>query len=80
MIDVETRKPVVVNSGGTGGPYIMIPLDQLQTVESMLRAHNVYHWTDTDSISLDGKPAIIVVNLGREGNAALAQQLLDSVS
>jgi hypothetical protein len=80
MIDLETRKPVVVRSGGTGGPYIMLPLDQLQAVESVLRAHNVYHWTDSDAISLDGKPAIVVVNLGRGSDAALAQQLLDSVN
>lgn len=80
MIDVTTQEPIVVHDEGTGGPYIMVPLDQLEAIEGILRANNVSHWTDSDAISLDGEPAIVVVNLGRDANAHLVHRLLDAVN
>jgi len=80
MIDLTTQEPIVVHTEGTGGPYIMIPLDQLDAVEAILQANHIYHWTDSDAISLDGKPAITVINLGRGANTSLVQQLLNAAS
>ena len=65
---------------GNGGPYIMVPLDQLGAVEAVLRNNRIGYWVDSDAISLDGKPAVIVINLGRGANAAPIQQLLDAVN
>jgi hypothetical protein len=78
MIDSETRERVVVSAEGTGGAYIMLPFDQVGDIEAILRGNGVPFWTDSDSISLDGGPAIIVVNLGREADVSRVQQLLDA--
>jgi hypothetical protein len=42
-----------------------------------LDRHSVHYWVDADAISLDGKPAIVVVNFGRAGDASRIQALLD---
>lgn len=78
MIDVTTHERIIVHTEGTGGPYIMVPLDQLSAVEQVLRANRIGHWTDSDAISLDGKPAVVVINLGRGANATAIQRLLDA--
>lgn len=79
MIDSETQERIVVHSEGTGGPYIMILLDQLDAVEAILRDKGISYWVDSDAISLDGKPAIIVINLGRGTDPMAVQQMLDAV-
>src|SRR4051812_48030426 len=48
MIDTTTQERIVVHAEGSGGPYIMVPLDQLQAVETILRDNGISHWTDTD--------------------------------
>lgn len=80
MIDVTTQEPIVVHTEGTGGPYIMVPLDQLEAVEAILQRSGISHWTDSDAISLDGRPAIAVVNLGRGADAGRIQRLLDTAA
>ena len=78
MIDSETRERIVVSAEGTGGPYIMVPLDQVADIEGILRGDKIPFWVDSDAISLDGEPAIIVVNLGRGADVNRVQQLLDA--
>lgn len=80
MIDSATQEQVVVRNGGSGGPYIMIPVDQVNVVEVILGNHKVPYWVDSDAISLDGKPAVIVINLGRGADAGRIQRLLDASS
>ena len=55
----------------------MVPVSQLVRVREQLDRHEIRYWTDAHAISLDGKPAIVVVNFGRAGDAARIQQLLD---
>jgi hypothetical protein len=78
MIDAKTKKPLRVSTDGTAGPYIMVPVSQLDTVRGLLSSHDVRHWVDEDAISLDGEPEIAVVNLGRGADAAAVQKLLDT--
>jgi hypothetical protein len=78
MIDSETRERVVVSTPEMGGAYIMLPFDQVADIEAILRANEVPFWTDSDSISMDGEPAIIVVNLEPEADVSRVQQLLDA--
>lgn len=79
MIDSETEERIVVHTEGTGGPYLMVPLDQLDAVETVLRNNRIKYWVDSDAISLDGKPAVIVINLGRGADPVPVQALLDAV-
>ena len=78
MIDSATREKMVVSTDGVAGPYIMVPVDQLERIESILGNNNVTYWVDADAISLDGKPEITVINFGRAANVARIQRVLDS--
>ena len=56
----------------------MLPLDQVADIEGILRSGNIPFWVDSDAISVDGEPAIIVVNLRSEADVNRAQHLLDA--
>jgi hypothetical protein len=56
----------------------MLPLDQVADIEGILRGGNIPFWVDSDAISVDGEPAIIVVNLRSEADVNRVQQLLDA--
>ena len=77
MMDAQTQEPVVVSKDGDAGPYIMVVLAQLDRVTGVLRDNGIAFWVDEDAISLNGKPEITVVNLGRGVDAARVQQMLD---
>ncbi len=46
----------------------MVPVPQLDKVRKLLDDHEVRYSADEDAISLDGKPEIVFINLGRCGN------------
>lgn len=77
MTDAATQKPLVVSTDGTAGPYIMTPVSRLDSIRRLLDAHNVSYWVQEEAISFNGAPAIAVVNLGRSGEAAAVQGILD---
>jgi hypothetical protein len=77
MIDVSTHARLRVNTEGTAGPYIMVPLSQLDGIKAMLDENKIGYWVDEDAISLDGKPEIAVINLGRSCSAETVQRILD---
>ncbi len=80
MIDQCTNKPLSVSANGDTGPYIMVPVQQIDDVRGLLDANDIPHWVDEDAISLDGKPEITVVNLGRGCDAKAVQKFLDDAS
>jgi hypothetical protein len=79
MLDTTTRQPLSVSTDGDAGPYIMVPVAQLDKVKALLETHKVSYWVDEEAISLDGKPEVTVINLGRGSNPAVVQSLLNSV-
>lgn len=80
MIDVSTKKPLSVSTDGDAGPYIMVPVQQLDRVRDLLDAAKIPYWVDEVAISLDGKPEVTVVNLGRGTDPEEVQKLLDGAS
>jgi hypothetical protein len=78
MIDIETRRPLKLNREGDGGPYLMVPLDQLSTVRRVLRENGIAHSISEDAIQLDSKPAIAIVNFGRGADVNRIQDALDA--
>jgi hypothetical protein len=78
MIDTTTRERLCVSTDGDAGPYIMVPVAQLEKVRSLLDSNKVSYWVDEEAISLDGKPEIAIINLGRRSDVATVQQFLDS--
>ena len=77
MTDATTNKRLHVSTDGTAGPYIMVPDQQLDAVLGLLRQHGIRCWADENVISLDGEPAVGVINLGPNGDANRAQAILD---
>ena len=79
MIDQTTQKPIYFATEGNSGLYIMLPVAQLDAVCKLLDAHAVPYWVDDESVSLDGEPAVSVINLGQDVDAARTRAILDSV-
>jgi hypothetical protein len=80
MIDTTTRQPLLVSTDGDAGPYIIVPVAQLDNVRTLLEANKVSYWVDEEAISLDGKPEVAVINLAHGSNPATVQSLLDSIA
>jgi hypothetical protein len=80
MIDSQTQSKTRVSSDGTAGPYLMVRLDQLSRVRAILDQQKIQYWVDSDAISLNGKPAIVIVNFGRSEDAKRIQTVLDQAS
>jgi hypothetical protein len=79
MIDTTTDKPLLVSKDGDAGPYLVVPVAQLERVRALLDANKVSYWVDEEAISLDGKPEIAVINLGHGSNPKTVQSLLDGI-
>ncbi len=79
MIDTTTDKPLSVSTDGGAGPYIMVPVAQLETVTALLDANQVSYWVDEEAISLDGKPEVTVINLKHGTDPARVQTVLDGI-
>ena len=60
------------------GPYILVPVSQLDEVRELLDNRCIGYWVGENAISLDGTPEVAVINLGREGDATAVQAILDS--
>jgi len=79
MTDVTTQQPLRVSTDGNAGPYITVPVSQLDEVKRLLDRADIQYWVDENVISFDGSPEIAEINLGREADASAVQAVLDSV-
>ena len=77
MIDKTTKQPIYVSTDGTAGPYIMVPLDQLDELCQLLDEHQVRYEVEEDAISLNGAPMIATVDLDRGADVIAITKFLD---
>lgn len=80
MINTNTRIGLSVSVDGTAGPYIMVPVSQLAQVQQLLDEHGIGYYVDENAISLDGKPEIVVIDLGYRSDPRRVQSILDANS
>ena len=80
MIDEMTKDILRVSTDGIAGPYLMVPVTQLDEVLAVLDRHKVRYWVDADAISLDNEPAVTVINFGRSNEAVRIQAILDEAN
>ena len=80
MIDEMTKDSLRVSTDGIAGPYLMVPVTQLDEVLAVLDRHKVRYWVDADAISLDNEPAVTVINFGRSNEAVRIQAILDEAN
>ncbi len=78
MTDTTTKTRLRVSTDSTVGPYIQLPVSQLDEVRQLLDSHNIGYSVDEDFISFNGGPEKAVIDLGRSGDAAAVQTILDS--
>lgn len=78
MKDEFTRRDIVVSTDGDAGPYIIAPVSQISAIQKLLDSNDIPHWVDDDVMSLDGKPAVGVFNLGRSSDPRRVQAVLDA--
>jgi hypothetical protein len=78
IVSTFTKKRIRVTPD-SAGPYIMLPVFQLDEVKAVLDREQVPYTVDDFSISIEGDPAVTVVNLGRDVDAATVQRLFDSL-
>jgi len=79
MTDATTQQRLRVSTDGTAGPYITVPVSQLDEIKRILDDRRIRYWVEENSISWEGSPYVTVINLGREGDADSVQVILDSV-
>ncbi len=79
MTDTRNGQRLLVSGGGNGRPYIRVAVSQLDEVKKLLDRDEIPYWEDSMAVSLDGRPAVIVINLGLEVDAARVQAILDGV-
>ena len=78
MTDTTTKKPLRVSTDGTVGPYIMLPLSQLDEVQRLLDRRDIRYSVQEDVISFNGAPEEATIDLGRGADAEAIQAILDS--
>ncbi len=80
MNDTPNRRPIKVTTDGKSGAYIMVSVDLLEKVRQVLGKNEIPHWVDHNEISVDGRPAVTVINLGRKADPRAVQDLLDAAA
>lgn len=73
-----TTKPLQVLAEGDAGPYIVVPVDQIDEVCALLDAHNISYWVDEEAYSFEGEPEVTFFNLKYGTDAAAVQKILDA--
>jgi hypothetical protein len=58
----------------------MVSVELLEKVRKVLVENDVPHWVDHHAISVDGRPAETVINLGRRVDSRRVQELLDAAA
>lgn len=77
MIDVSTKKPLHVSGGGDVNPWLILPVEQLDSVRSLLDKHAFDYWVDEFAISVDGRPKVTFINFAIVTDPRQVQQILD---
>jgi hypothetical protein len=80
MPETPTRRTLRVWTDGGPIAYIRLPVSRVDEVREILTKHGVSHWAESLAVSLDGRPPMTVINLGRGVDAARVQALLDQSS
>jgi hypothetical protein len=80
MTAPATRRPIRVSTDSTSGPYITVSVESLEKVRRLLVENEVPHWVDHHAVSVDGRPAVTVINLGRKVDSRRVQDLLDAAA
>lgn len=77
MTDTSSGERLIVSTEGDGGPFIDLPLSQVEEVRERLDRASIPYWVDSMAISIDGEPPMTVINFSRYVDAGRIQAALD---
>jgi hypothetical protein len=80
MTDTATQRPIRVSTEDPSLPYIRVSVEMLEKVQKLLVENDIRHWVEHLRISVDGRPAVTVINLGRKVDSRRVQDLLDDAA
>ncbi len=80
MARLKPSDPIELRTGGTVGPYIMLPRERVADVTAALKAAGLFHWVHDISVALDGKSLVSTIDFGKNGDPVAAQAVLDDVN
>ncbi|MGH7173534.1 MAG: hypothetical protein ACRELF_03565 [Gemmataceae bacterium] len=80
MTDTSTQRPIRVSTESPSGPYIMLSVELLEKVRKLLVENGISHWVEHLRISVDGRPAVTMIYLGRKVDPGQVQDLLDAAA
>jgi hypothetical protein len=78
MLDIETNLPLKVSTDGDAGPYLLVPLEQLDDVREALGRRQISFTLGEDAIELDDSPVIAIIDFGWNADPARIQEALDA--
>jgi hypothetical protein len=58
---------------------MFVPLTLLDRVRTILQANQVSFWVEHHAVSVDGMPAVVVVNLHQKSDPLKVQELMDGI-
>ena len=79
MSVANDQAQLYVSTDGTAGPYIIVPVSLLDSVRRALADAQISFTVDEDGVSLGGRPALSVLDLGHESDVVRVQALLDGL-
>jgi len=79
MIDVTTKKPLILPTDGTGNASFELPLSQLGEVQRLLDGNNIRYWVMDEVISFNGGPEMAMIVLSRNADPNAVQAILDGI-
>jgi hypothetical protein len=79
MSVANDQAQLYVSTDGTAGPYIIVPVSLLDSVRRALSDGKISFTVDEDGVSLGGRPALSVLDLGHESDVARVQALLEGL-
>ena len=79
VTDTATNQPLVVQDHETG-PYMIVPMTQVESVRQLLEANGVRFWVAHQSTSVNGKPYMSWVNIARGTDVKRVQAIFDAVA
>ena len=80
MMSKIIDEPIQVSQGKRGGPYIMLPLDDVPDVRNLLDEAKIHYWVSETSVSQNNGPMITIVHFNRAANSVEIQAALDKAS
>jgi len=77
MIDTSTGDRLIVSTEGDGGPFIELPLSQVDEVRKRLGRAGIPYWVDSMAISIDSEPPMAMIEFSQHVDEGRIQSALD---